>query len=128
EPHKSKYPIRPVARSVPDFAVVPLVAAMLAAVLGAAILPSARRWRATGSPTGADLVRLLGIAAIVLMLPFEPMPAEGTVGDWLEVNSLALLGILPLMLFFWMALSGAFGYGSARRADWPALLVFLLAL
>jgi hypothetical protein len=41
---------------------------------------------------------------------------------------MVLIGIFPLMAFLWLVLSGTFGYGSARRADWPALLVFLFAL
>lgn len=39
-----------------------------------------------------------------------------------------LLGSLPLVSFLWLVLAGFFGYGSARRSDWPAIPPFLLAL
>ena len=32
-----------------------------------------------------------------------------------------LLGVISLAGFFWLALSGAFSFGSIRRADWVAL-------
>jgi hypothetical protein len=88
-----------------------------------------RTMRLPGSVRGSNLVRLIGLLAIVALLPYESPPAvPASAADWLFANSLVLLGVLPLIGFLWLYISGSFGYGSPRREDWPALLVFLLAL
>lgn len=100
----------------------------LGALLTWLVLRFWRRWRARGQPL-SDIIRLLGLLAIVALLPsrFFP-PVESAAGNRLYLTLLVLGGILPLMAFLWLALTGAFGYGSPRRQDWPALFVFLLAL
>ena len=101
----------------------------LGALLIGLLLLAGRRWRAAGTPVGrvttSDLIRLLGLVGIVALLPYQ---STSNFGDWLGANHLVLIGILPLVAFLWLAVSGYFGYGSPRREDWPALIVFLLAL
>jgi hypothetical protein len=76
-----------------------------------------------------NIIRLLGVFAIVVFLPYEsPPPNHGSPADWLSSNALILFGVLPLVAFLWLAVSGTFGYGSPRREDWPALVAFALAL
>ena len=98
----------------------------LGVILVWVLLPLGQRWYSTGRITPSDLIRRLGLVSIVALLPFESVPPG--LKDWLDLDWLVLMGILPLMAFLWLALCGVFGYGSPRREDWPALLVFLLAL
>lgn len=69
-------------------------------------------------------IRWAGLAAIVALLPYEGSPLES---GWLGANAAVLVGVFPLVVFLWLAATGVFGYGSPRRADWPSLLIFLLA-
>jgi hypothetical protein len=102
---------------------------VLGALLAWVFQPAARRWRATGRVPAADVIRVLGMVAIVVLLPYEVLDGgRGGARDWAAVNSIILIGVLPLMAFLWLAVAGAFGYGSPRREDWPVLLAFLLAL
>jgi hypothetical protein len=39
-----------------------------------------------------------------------------------------MLGAAAVVTLLWLALSGSFGYGSARRSDWVALVPFVIAL
>ncbi len=77
----------------------------------------------------ASRIRLLGLVGILALLPYQsPSFMPGFMGSWIYANSAVLIGVLPLIAFLWFVLSGYFGYGSPRRDDWPALLVFLFAL
>jgi hypothetical protein len=81
-------------------------------------------------------VRLSGLGAILviaLAVPFVHPP-----GLWMEPASVpaqarvvvpaVLLGIFPVAAFLFLVASGWFGYASARRSDWVALLPLLVAL
>jgi hypothetical protein len=71
-------------------------------------------------------VRLLGVAVVVALLPYQVPPLQMHMADtWPDLVS---AGTLPLIVFLWLAATGTFGYGSPGRADWWALLPFLLAL
>ncbi len=74
--------------------------------------------------SASSRIRLLGLVAIVVLLPYESAPA----GNWLYADSVILLGVLPLMVFLWLAVSGFFGYGSPERSDWVALVPCLVGL
>ena len=71
-------------------------------------------------------VRLIGVFVIVVLLPYET--PQSVFGNSRYAYPSFLIGILALMTFLWLAVSGYFGYGSPSREDWPALVVFLLAL
>ena len=67
--------------------------------------------------TAIDLIRLLGVVVIAGLLPWKSAePASASIG------SLSLITVL------WLTMTGFFGYATARRDDWPAVAVFLLAL
>ena len=84
---------------------------------------ASRRW-----PPAATLARLLGLVAIVALLPYGHGPRAANVFDaWLG-NTLILTGVFLLIGFLWLVVSGYFGYASARRDDWVALIPFTLAL
>jgi hypothetical protein len=101
---------------------------LLIATLMGAILSCVQRWGATAGAWRSAIVLALGVVAIVLLLPYDPPPApHWSAADWLHANALVLTGVLPLVLFLWFVAAGFFSYGSARREDWPALLVFVLA-
>ena len=74
-------------------------------------------------------LRLLGLTAIVVMLPYQSQAfVQASTGAWLSANSMVLLGVMPLMIFLWLAASGLFGYGSPKRSDWVALVPFFAGL
>jgi hypothetical protein len=123
QPHYSNYPGRPFVGLLPSSAIVAALAVMLAGVL----LPLRRRWRAAGVAP-ADVAQLLGLLVVVALLPYESGASVSGLDDWLQANLVILLGVLPLVGFLWLVLSGFFGYGSVRRGDWVALPVFLLSL
>ena len=130
----------------PAFAAPPqnLLGVGLGLVLAYVLLRTRRRWNALGMKLGALVVltfarlrrlstisqiQLLGLIGIVALLPYQSPPsAPSCIGGWLSANALLLMAVLPLIAFLWLVVSGFFGYGSARREDWPALLLFLLAL
>lgn len=93
---------------------------------------AARRWYAAGMPLGTKAasarIRLLGLLAIVVLLPYRYPTPPLQLGAWLDANTVVAIGVLPLLTILWLAISGYFGYGSARREDWPALVVFVFAL
>ena len=102
------------------------IAALLAGYLTHFYLKQRRRKQLPG-PRDMSLVgwgRVLGLVMLIALLPYRP--AQG-----MEIDTWSILvgaGTIPLMSFLWLAVTGAFGYGSANRADWWALLPFLLAL
>jgi hypothetical protein len=102
------------------------------ALLGGLLVWAGRRWHAAGMPLGpkaaSGRIRLLGLLAIVALSPYRSPTLPAQLGDWLDANTVVLIGVLPLFAVLWLAISGYFGYGSARREDWPALVVFVVAL
>lgn len=91
-----------------------------------------RRRHAAGKPllptTASARIRILGLLGIVALLPYRSSPLPGQPGAWLDANAVVLIGVLPLFAVLWLAISGYFGCGSARREDWPALVVLVVAL
>lgn len=76
---------------------------------------------------GLAKIRVLGFVLIFVLLPHEAPSAPGLLA-WMTANRWVLFGVFPLICLLWAALTGLFGYGSPRRADWPAIAVFLFAL
>lgn len=81
--------------------------------------PSARLLRAYGPP----VVRLAGLVAAA---PIAVEAATRTVPT--DEVTLVATGIAVVAGTLWLGLTGGFGFASAGRRDWPALLPFLLAL
>jgi hypothetical protein len=102
------------------------------ALLAGLLAWAGRRWHAAGVPpwpkAASARIRLLGLLAIVALLPYRSPTLPALLGDWLDANTVVLIGVLPLFTVLWLTISGYFGYGSARRDDWPALVVFVFAL
>jgi hypothetical protein len=119
----------PPARSRAAALAIVAVLVALSAMLLWVFQPFWRRWRTSGRPPVAGVVQLIGLTLIAAWLPEVSAEAsEVGAGDRATINPLVLIGVLPLIVFLWLVLSGVFGYGSVRREDWPALLPFLVAL
>ncbi len=72
-------------------------------------------------PKLVTAIRGAGLIAVVLISLYGAAARP----DW----TLAILfGVLPLVAFLWLIISGFFGYGAARRSDWVGLVPFCVAL
>lgn len=78
--------------------------------------------------SASSWLRASGLVGVVVLLPYQSTPAESGAAAWLAANAVVFVGVLPLVAFLWLVVSGFFGWGSLSRADWPAVVVFLLAL
>jgi len=67
---------------------------------------------ATPRPTGVA-VRVAGLLLVALVTLYGAAARSGVPG----AHAWAVLGVLPLVGFLWLCLSGYFSWGSAGRSD-----------
>ena len=72
---------------------------------------------------GVTVFRVAGLAAIALVADHGAAARPETPDE-----TAIFLGVVGIAAFLWLVLSGCFGYGSARRSDWVALIPFCVAL
>jgi hypothetical protein len=75
-----------------------------------------------GLAIGLSIVRVIGLFAIL------ELANRGNAGREIWQPPLVELGIFAVGTLYWLALTGAFGYGFVRRGDWVGLLPFAAAL
>jgi hypothetical protein len=119
----------PISLAMPTASWMTLIVVGAVSALCAVLALVLRFWRVPRMPLGnvrvATLVWWLGVIDIVALLPYQS-PLSGPYNNWLHANSVVLLGVLPLIAFLWLTVSGFFGYGSPERSDWIALVPFLV--
>jgi hypothetical protein len=75
-------------------------------------------------PVAAAGIRAAGLIAVASVAWRAAATQAGAPENGLPL----LFAMLCLAMFLWLLLSGFFGYGSARRSDWVAILPFSVAL
>jgi hypothetical protein len=112
-----------------DAAVALLIVAVLADLFALATVLRATGPRAATVDQGVAVglitaLRVVGLVLVVLVASHIEPPRNVPI----EIEAIAIPGAMLIAAFLWLVISGFFGYGSARRSDWVALVPFLIAL